>query len=97
VVGITANRQRLAEQTSSFVGVITAFTPYIGYAAAAELARRALATGASVGELIVDAGLMAPDDVRILLAPARLAGEDTSEPILSREYPRDPRSSELRE
>lgn len=33
VDGISANRERLAQQTSTFVGVITAFTPYIGYAA----------------------------------------------------------------
>lgn len=84
VVGITANRDRLAAQTSSFAGVVTAFTPYIGYAAAAALAAQALATGADVGELVVSAGLMPKSDVEILMEPRRLSGEDTSEPKLTR-------------
>jgi aspartate ammonia-lyase len=86
IVGITANSERLAGQTSTFVGVITAFTPYIGYATAAELAKRALADNTDIADLIVDAGLMEREDVRILIEPARLSGEDTSEPKLSRAY-----------
>ena len=35
VAGITANRERLAAQSGSFVGVITALIPHIGYGAAA--------------------------------------------------------------
>jgi aspartate ammonia-lyase len=86
VVGITANRERLAAQTSSFVGTITAFTPYIGYAAAADGADRALAGEGDIADLIVGAGLMAREDVQVLMEPARLSGEDTSEPTLSRDY-----------
>ncbi|MGH2887607.1 MAG: hypothetical protein ACRDPA_33735 [Solirubrobacteraceae bacterium] len=99
VRGITANRQRLADQTAAFVGVITAFTPYIGYGAAAEVVSRALATGESVTALIVETGLMEAADVQILLAPARLAGEDLSAPALSRAYGYDAaaREHEIRE
>jgi hypothetical protein len=56
------------------------------------LARRALA-GETDGEtdivrLLVDGGHMAEADVRVLLEPARLAGQATSPPRLSREYAR---------
>src|SRR5215469_2405842 len=86
VDGITANKDRLSEQTASFVGVITAFTPYIGYAAAADLARKALRRHANIADLIVDTGLMHRADVEVLMKPTRLSGEDTSEPALSRVY-----------
>ncbi|AKF11066.1 aspartate ammonia-lyase [Sandaracinus amylolyticus] len=85
VVGIEANRARLAEQTSSFVGVVTALTPYIGYAAAADLARRALDGEGTIAELVVRAGLMDRADVDVLLTPERLSGLDVSVPRLSRD------------
>jgi aspartate ammonia-lyase len=88
-VGISPNRERLAEQTASFVGVITAFTPYIGYYAAADLAKQALASHTNIADLIVGRGLMAREDVQILMQPARLSGEDSSQPKLSTEYRRD--------
>jgi aspartate ammonia-lyase len=87
VQGIAANAERLAAQTSSFVGVVTAFTPYLGYATAATLAKQALASGADIADLIVETGLLTRDDVRTLMAPARLSGADTSEPVLSRTPP----------
>ena len=43
--GITANEERLGAMVGSSVGVITALMPYIGYAAAAALAKTALLTG----------------------------------------------------
>ena len=74
VVGITANEERLTGQVGTSVGVITALTPYIGYAAAASLAKSALATGGTVADLVVASGLMSRERVAELLSPARLAG-----------------------
>jgi aspartate ammonia-lyase len=74
VDGITANYSRLAAQVESSVGVVTALTPYIGYAASAKLAHEALTTNASIAELVVAAGLMDADDVARVLAPERLSG-----------------------
>jgi len=74
VDGITANYSRLAAQVESSVGVVTALTPYIGYAASAKLAHEALTTNASIAELVVAAGLMEADDVARVLAPERLSG-----------------------
>ena len=74
VDGITANIARLAQQVESSVGVVTALTPYIGYAASATLAHTALTTNASIADLVVAAGLMTEDDVRRVLSPERLSG-----------------------
>jgi aspartate ammonia-lyase len=74
VEGITANRERLGGMVGSSVGVITALTPFIGYSAAAALAKTALLTGRSVADLVVEAGLMSREDVMKQLSPARLSG-----------------------
>lgn len=72
VAGITANRARLAAQTSSSVGVITALIPQIGYAAASKLAKEALATNANIADLVVSHGLMTREQISELLSPERL-------------------------
>jgi aspartate ammonia-lyase len=72
VAGITANTERLAAQTESFVGVITALIPEIGYGAASRLASEALATNASIADLIVRAGLLTRERVDELLKPEHL-------------------------
>jgi aspartate ammonia-lyase len=74
VDGIEANLERLTEQVGSSVGVVTALTPYIGYAAAATLAHTALTTHASIAELVLEQGLMTADEVRKVLSPERLSG-----------------------
>jgi len=75
--GITANEQRLETMVGSSVGVITALTPHIGYAAAAALAKTALLTGRNVADLVVEANLMPREQVTRLLSPARLSGLET--------------------
>jgi len=72
--GITANEVRLENMVGSSVGVITALTPYIGYVAAAALAKTALLTNHNVADLVVEAKLMSRDEVTRLLSPARLSG-----------------------
>jgi aspartate ammonia-lyase len=74
VDGITANTQRLALQVGSSISVVTALTPYIGYAASATLAHTALTTSASIAELVVAAGLMTREQVERVLSPERLSG-----------------------
>jgi aspartate ammonia-lyase len=72
--GITANSVRLAAQVEASVGVVTALTPYIGYAAAASVAHTALTTNASIADLVVSSGLMREEDVARVLSPERLSG-----------------------
>ncbi|GAA2989502.1 aspartate ammonia-lyase [Microbacterium terrae] len=90
VDGITANRERLGAMVGSSVGVITALTPFIGYAAAAALAKTALLTGRSVADLVIEAGLMSADEVAKQLSPARLSGLEaitTAIPIVGADEP----------
>jgi len=72
--GITANTKHLATQVETSVGVVTALTPYIGYAAAATLAHTALTTHASIAELVLASGLMSRDQLDRVLTPERLSG-----------------------
>jgi aspartate ammonia-lyase len=72
--GITPNLTRLSLQVESSVGVVTALTPYIGYAAAASLAHTALTTSASIADLVVEGGLMERAQVESILSPERLSG-----------------------
>ncbi|WP_378146737.1 aspartate ammonia-lyase [Cnuibacter sp. UC19_7] len=74
VDGITANTERLQAMVASSVGVVTALTPYIGYAAASSLAKSALRSGRSIVDLVVEAGLMSRERVTKLVSPARLSG-----------------------
>jgi aspartate ammonia-lyase len=72
VNGMSANEEWLAQQMGSFVGVVTALTPQIGYAAASDLAREALASGANIANLAVARGLMTREQVTEALSLERL-------------------------
>jgi aspartate ammonia-lyase len=74
VAGITANTGRLAGQVDSFVGVITALIPHIGYGPAGALARQALTGGANVADLVVDSGVLSRTQVAAMLSPELLTG-----------------------
>ena len=74
--GISANTEKLTLQVASSVGVVTALTPYIGYAASAALAHEALTSNASIAQLVVDAGMMTEAQVERVLRPERLSGID---------------------
>jgi aspartate ammonia-lyase len=73
VTGITANPEHLRDMVASSTGTVTALTPYIGYAAAADIAQRALATRCNVYDLVLEAGLLDRAQLDELLAdPERL-------------------------
>ena len=74
VDGITANEERLRSQVDASVGVVTALTPKIGYAAAARLAKQALATGDSIRELVLDDELLTSAELDTMLDPTALSG-----------------------
>jgi aspartate ammonia-lyase len=74
VDGITANVDRLHDQVEASVGVVTALTPFIGYAQAATIAHEALAGLGTVRELVIAQGLMDPEELDRVLSPSRLSG-----------------------
>ena len=71
VEGIEADRERARELLDRSTAVATALSPYIGYAATAEIAKAAVASGRPIRELVLERGLMTADDLdRILSAEA---------------------------
>lgn len=72
VRGITANRDRLRESVEQSIGLVTALNPYIGYAAATDVAMEAHRTGRGVYELVLEKGLMSQARLDRVLRPEEL-------------------------
>jgi len=71
VVGLEADEARARELLDRSTAVATALSPYIGYAATAEIAKAAVADGRSIRELVLERGLIKVEDLdRILSAEA---------------------------
>src|SRR6266852_4654064 len=69
VTGITANRERMARAVRDSIGLVTALNPYIGYSAASEVARDALATGRTVYDLVLAKKLLSKEQLDEILQP----------------------------
>ena len=78
VSGITANEDRCRYLVENSVGIITALSPYVGYQKAADIAKKAIQTGASVRKLILDEKIMSEDELNEVLDP-----ENMTEPGIS--------------
>ena len=72
VQGITANRDVLKETVRNSIGIVTALNPYIGYAAATEVATEAHLTGRGVYDLVLEKGLLPKDRLDAILRPENL-------------------------
>lgn len=72
VRGITANSDRCRQYMEESVGLATILAPTIGYAAAAEVAKEAVATGRSIRDVIVGRGLLDAETLNGLLDPFTL-------------------------
>jgi len=72
VVGITANREVLAERVRTSAGLATALNPYLGYENATMIAKRALQENCSVADLVLELGLMDKETLEKILSPAVL-------------------------
>jgi aspartate ammonia-lyase len=72
VVGISANRERMAQTVRESIGLVTALNPYIGYSAASEVAREALATGRAVYDLVLEKKLLSKEQLDEILRPENL-------------------------
>ena len=58
LLGITADEAQCRYFLDRSVGLATILNPYIGYAAAAEIAKESVATGRSIRELVRERGLL---------------------------------------
>ncbi|WP_395405791.1 aspartate ammonia-lyase (plasmid) [Arthrobacter sp. UC242_113] len=66
--GITANRELLNARVYESIGLITVFSPVIGYENATEIAKEALATGQSVSHLVREKGLLTQEQIDSFIA-----------------------------
>lgn len=72
VIGITANEARCRELVDGSVGVITAICPKLGYQESADIAKRAIATGESVREVLLSKLAFSEKEVDELLDPVKM-------------------------
>ena len=69
VKGIRADRERARRLLDESTALVTALTPYIGYARATEIAQEALRTGARVYDLVLKKGVMTREQLDEILRP----------------------------
>ena len=74
ILGITANPERMRAFVERSVGIVTALVPAIGYDAATEIAREALASGRGVYDLVLERKLMTREDLDRALNPEGMIG-----------------------
>jgi aspartate ammonia-lyase len=72
VAGIEANPVMCAYWVERSAALATALTPQLGYAAAADLAKRSVAEGVLIRDLVRREGVLPPDDVDVILDLRRL-------------------------
>ena len=58
VKGITANREKLRRSVDESIGLVTALSPFLGYAVSSELAKEALTGGGRIYDLVLEKKLM---------------------------------------
>jgi aspartate ammonia-lyase len=68
VSGICADGDRCRELLDRSTALATALSPYIGYAATAEIAKTAVTTGKSIRDLVRERGLIPPDQLDAILS-----------------------------
>ncbi len=71
VDGITVNAERCKYYANATVSIAAALNPYIGYAAAAEIAKESVRTGRTVTEIAQERGLLDEKLLREILDPRR--------------------------
>jgi aspartate ammonia-lyase len=72
VRGITANRDSLRRTVEHSIGIVTALNPWIGYTNATQIAQEALASGASVYDLVLEKKLLSKTQLDEILRPENL-------------------------
>jgi aspartate ammonia-lyase len=72
ISGITANETRCRELVNNSIGIITAIAPYLGYEDATRIAKKALDTGSSVLDLVLEEKLMDEIELKKCLLPQNM-------------------------
>jgi aspartate ammonia-lyase len=85
VKGIQADEGRARELLDRSTAVATALSPYIGYAATADIAKTAVKTGRSIADIVLERKLLPPEQLAAILSPEAMTspgipGADETKP-----------------
>lgn len=69
---LTPNAEHCLKSVLNSVGIVTAFNPHIGYEKSASIAKEALQTGRSVGEICLQRGYLSKEEVDKILEPKNM-------------------------
>ena len=72
ITGIGANEKRCRELVENSIGIITVLVPLVGYQKAADTAKKALYSGRSVLDVVIEEKLLDPDTARDILDPEKM-------------------------
>jgi aspartate ammonia-lyase len=72
ITGITANPDRMRYFVEHSIGIVTALVPVIGYEAASDVARTALASGRGVFDIVLERQLLTREQLDDILNPAAM-------------------------
>src|SRR6202040_2625876 len=72
VDGIVANEERCRRYANATISLAAALNPYIGYAAAAEVAKESIQTGKPITQIALERNLLDEKTLREMLDPARM-------------------------
>lgn len=72
IEGITANEDKCRQEVHNSIGIVTALNPYIGYEHSTTIAKKALETGRSVYDLVLEEGILTKEDLETILDPKNM-------------------------
>lgn len=72
IEGITANEEKCREEVHNSIGIVTALNPYIGYEHSTAIAQKAMKTGRSVVDLVLEEGILTQEDLDAILDPKNM-------------------------
>ena len=74
IEGITVNADHCYDMVKNSIGIVTALNPYIGYKGSTKVAKKALETGRSVYDIVLEEGLMTKEKLDEALDPVAMLG-----------------------
>lgn len=69
---LTANAEACKQSVLNSIGIVTAFNPVLGYEKSASIAKEALETGKSVGDICLARGYLPKEEIDKILAPENM-------------------------
>ena len=74
IEGITANKENCTAHLEQSIGIVTALCPIIGYQKSAEIAKKALKTGKTIRQLVLEEKIMSAEECDKILDPSSMTG-----------------------